>query len=120
MDALGWWRVAVILLCLVNIGYVFKAQLLELERVSQRGQRWCLPGAVDVVTSLQAQVWEQALLVHPDRQWAGVFVEGHPAGLPDWVLHRVCSFEWMCTEHPVGTGTSGSGAGLPGQGGQRR
>ena len=38
----------------------------------------------------------------------------------DWVLRRVCSIEWMCTEHAVGTGTSGCGAGLPGQGGQGR
>ena len=41
----------------------------------------------------------------------GVFVAGHSAGLPDLVLHQVCSIEWMCTELAVATGTSGSGAG---------
>ena len=110
----------VVISCLVNIGYVFEAQLLELERVSQRGQRWCLPGAVDVVTPLQAHMWEQVLLAHPDRQWVEFLLRGHPAGFPDWVLCRVCSIKWVCTEHTISTGTSGSGADLPGQGGQGR
>jgi len=37
---------------------VFKAQLLELEKDSQREQRWDLPGGVDVIPSLQAHTWE--------------------------------------------------------------
>ena len=60
------------------------------------------------------------MLVHPDREWVEFLLWGSRQGFQIGFSTESCSIEWMCTEHAVTMGTQGSGAGLPGQGGQGR
>ncbi len=60
----------------VDLGYQYKAQLLELERVSGGRRSGLLKGAEAVITPLVWQQWERELEDHPDKEWVQFLVRG--------------------------------------------
>ena len=60
----------------VDLGYQYKAQLLELERVSGGRRSGPLTGAEAVITPLVWQQWERELEDHPDKEWVQFLVRG--------------------------------------------
>ncbi len=60
----------------VDLGYQYKAQLLELERVSGGRRSGPLKGAEAVITPLVWQQWEMELEDHPDKDWVQFLVRG--------------------------------------------
>ena len=64
----------------VDLGYQYKAQLLELQQVSGGRRSGPLRGAEAVITTLVWQQWEMELEDHPDKEWVQILVRGIQQG----------------------------------------